>query len=316
MNGWGFKRITEGPDLNAYYHEMFLRGLPQVCAKMRRPAKGDAGASKDLGQHPDFYKISMFAPLPGEGGGQPTNNIFPDLPTTTPPHPPKSGFGLAKSPGVVSRDDRDRKIPADDQSNGKIRVTEGGADESTGEDLDEKALVDDSISTIDEIGVDQFTTSAPPESPPRLPAIERSLSDAFGNRTPHDYADGQATYGGGIPSSSGASISSWNDHQDQDLMWGGMSATSSVGSPTGTHWSTSESFTNTNFFGQVTPPGRMRPMPNAGGLLQRPNERMQLPYEHSTPFSSGLSVADLCYLTQQNRILLSQAHSRSSDIPK
>jgi hypothetical protein len=71
VNGWGFKRITEGPDLNSYYHEMFLRGLPQVCGKMRRPQKGQgahAAHNKDssgsLGQAPDFYKISMFAPLP------------------------------------------------------------------------------------------------------------------------------------------------------------------------------------------------------------------------------------------------------------
>jgi hypothetical protein len=71
VNGWGFKRITEGPDLNSYYHEMFLRGLPQVCAKMRRPQKGQGAHSQhnkdssgNLGQAPDFYKISMFAPLP------------------------------------------------------------------------------------------------------------------------------------------------------------------------------------------------------------------------------------------------------------
>ena len=34
VNGWGFRRITHGPDYNSYYHEMFLRGLPHLCDKV------------------------------------------------------------------------------------------------------------------------------------------------------------------------------------------------------------------------------------------------------------------------------------------
>lgn len=37
VNGWGFLRTPTGPDQNAYHHEMFRRGFPQLCAKMRRP---------------------------------------------------------------------------------------------------------------------------------------------------------------------------------------------------------------------------------------------------------------------------------------
>ena len=44
---------------------MFLRGLPSVCAKMRRPKKGQLTTIKDHGESPDFYKISQFSPLPG-----------------------------------------------------------------------------------------------------------------------------------------------------------------------------------------------------------------------------------------------------------
>lgn len=66
VNGWGFKRITEGPDLNAYYHESFLRGLPELVAEMRRPQKGELPTRKPRGfpENPDFYKISSIAPLP------------------------------------------------------------------------------------------------------------------------------------------------------------------------------------------------------------------------------------------------------------
>ena len=66
VNGWGFKRITEGPDLNAYYHESFLRGLPEMVAEMRRPQKGELPVRKPRGfpENPDLYKISSIAPLP------------------------------------------------------------------------------------------------------------------------------------------------------------------------------------------------------------------------------------------------------------
>lgn len=63
VNGWGFKRMTQGPDHNSYYNELFLRGLPHLCAKMRRPAKAKTGTT-DSDTNPDFYRISMVNPLP------------------------------------------------------------------------------------------------------------------------------------------------------------------------------------------------------------------------------------------------------------
>lgn len=98
VNGWAFNRITEGPDMNAYYHEvsvflprcipngiilsagshtnylllsqMFLRGLPNLCFDMKRPPKikhaaatARLAAGAGLGA-PDFDRISKIAPLP------------------------------------------------------------------------------------------------------------------------------------------------------------------------------------------------------------------------------------------------------------
>jgi hypothetical protein len=80
VNGWGFKRITEGPDLNSYYHESFLRGLPELVAEMRRPLKGEGPSRKKngFGETPNFYKISSIAPLP-------------DVLSLTTPSPPRTG---------------------------------------------------------------------------------------------------------------------------------------------------------------------------------------------------------------------------------
>lgn len=66
VNGWGFKRIiTPGPDFNAYWHELFLRGLPDLCDRMKRPQKTDPELKNE--DPPDFYRVSKYSPLPDPG---------------------------------------------------------------------------------------------------------------------------------------------------------------------------------------------------------------------------------------------------------
>mmetsp|Transcript_17926 Transcript_17926/g.26530 ORF Transcript_17926/g.26530 Transcript_17926/m.26530 type:complete len:380 (+) Transcript_17926:16-1155(+) len=62
-NGWGFRRITQGNDRNGYYHELFLRGLPHLCKKMKRPgvAEKEAAAAE---HEPALQKISVIYPVP------------------------------------------------------------------------------------------------------------------------------------------------------------------------------------------------------------------------------------------------------------
>ena len=62
-NGWGFRRITQGPDRNAYYHEQFLRGLPHLCKSMKRPGIKQKKTGNPE-EEPDFYKISNLHPVP------------------------------------------------------------------------------------------------------------------------------------------------------------------------------------------------------------------------------------------------------------
>jgi hypothetical protein len=62
-NGWGFRRMSEGYEKNAYYHEYFLRAMPWLCKKMRRPKVAEKKAV-DPDMEPDLEAISRLFPVP------------------------------------------------------------------------------------------------------------------------------------------------------------------------------------------------------------------------------------------------------------
>jgi len=62
-NGWGFRRMSHGDDKNAYYHEYFLRAMPWLCKKMRRPKVSEKKAV-DPDMEPDLDAISAQLPVP------------------------------------------------------------------------------------------------------------------------------------------------------------------------------------------------------------------------------------------------------------
>eukprot|EP00956_Cyclotella_meneghiniana_P017621 scaffold28922_cov64-Cyclotella_meneghiniana.AAC.2 len=66
INGWGFKRlISAGPDHKSYYHELFLRGRPELTQAMTRliaPGK----RKPDPKGEPNFYEIAKRFPLPAD----------------------------------------------------------------------------------------------------------------------------------------------------------------------------------------------------------------------------------------------------------
>jgi HSF-type DNA-binding len=73
-NGWGFRRmVKKGPDLNSYYHEIFLRGNPHLIKLMKRPTITVRPPS-DARTEPDFYKIAEERPLPEASPSSTTNN--------------------------------------------------------------------------------------------------------------------------------------------------------------------------------------------------------------------------------------------------
>ena len=62
-NGWGFRRLSAGNDRNTFYHEYFLRGMPWLVKKMRRP-KVNEKKSISPDQEPGFDQISKEFPVP------------------------------------------------------------------------------------------------------------------------------------------------------------------------------------------------------------------------------------------------------------
>lgn len=67
VNGWGFKRITQGPDINSYYHELFLRRMPHLIQWMKRVSSSGQGRRKiraDPKDEPNFYEIGRSYPIP------------------------------------------------------------------------------------------------------------------------------------------------------------------------------------------------------------------------------------------------------------
>lgn len=77
-NGWGFRRITQGPDRNSYYHEKFLRGLPHLAKDMKRPGVAEKKTA-DPEHEPDLYKISELHPLPTTASGDDFNLLHATL---------------------------------------------------------------------------------------------------------------------------------------------------------------------------------------------------------------------------------------------
>jgi hypothetical protein len=90
LNLYGFRRITQGTDAGAYYHEMFLRGRPGLCQRMvRQKVKGTGHKQPaDASSEPNFYEMpSLDSPassslLPSEP--PPIGAAMPiAMPTTT-----------------------------------------------------------------------------------------------------------------------------------------------------------------------------------------------------------------------------------------
>mmetsp|Transcript_3160 Transcript_3160/g.4205 ORF Transcript_3160/g.4205 Transcript_3160/m.4205 type:complete len:541 (+) Transcript_3160:308-1930(+) len=62
LNLYGFRRITQGADSGAYYHELFLRGRPQLCMRMvRQKVKGTGHKQPtDVTTEPNFYIMPLM----------------------------------------------------------------------------------------------------------------------------------------------------------------------------------------------------------------------------------------------------------------
>lgn len=68
LNLYGFIRMAaKGPDYGSYYHELFLRGKPELCQTIQR-VKGEETRPRKLSRkEPDFYKMPPM-PMTAESG--------------------------------------------------------------------------------------------------------------------------------------------------------------------------------------------------------------------------------------------------------
>jgi len=66
LNLWEFKRISQGRDAGAYYHELFLRGRPKLALFIRRRRIKGIGTKLPLNpsKDPNFYDMTATEPLP------------------------------------------------------------------------------------------------------------------------------------------------------------------------------------------------------------------------------------------------------------
>ncbi|KAL3809820.1 hypothetical protein ACHAXA_002390, partial [Cyclostephanos tholiformis] len=83
VNAWGFRRITRGPDRDCYYHELFLRGRPDLHMRMKRlsTCHRKTPVHKE-DKCPDFYELSKTNPLPDvfiQGGRISMGGMMPNM---------------------------------------------------------------------------------------------------------------------------------------------------------------------------------------------------------------------------------------------
>ncbi len=92
LNGWGFKRLHQaGNDFNAYYHECFLRGMPQLAVLMKRVSPNQGRLLSHLEREPNFYS-DKYSTLP------PLGTTRPDQYPCPPPTAIGAGYALSPAP--------------------------------------------------------------------------------------------------------------------------------------------------------------------------------------------------------------------------
>lgn len=64
LNMWGFKRLNGKRDQGAYYHQMFLKGMPNLVRKMKlNKRKNGKRPLPNPSHEPNFYQLSQLRPL-------------------------------------------------------------------------------------------------------------------------------------------------------------------------------------------------------------------------------------------------------------
>lgn len=112
LNLWGFKRITRGKDMGAYYHELFLRGRPHLAMRMKRQKIKGTGMklTPDPDREPNFYNdYPMLPPL------KPCEGPLPPLPPL-----PVDQMGLLQQ--ALAQDAKESSSGGDDDMYSRVAL--------------------------------------------------------------------------------------------------------------------------------------------------------------------------------------------------
>jgi hypothetical protein len=107
LNLYGFQRITQGRDKNAYYHKYFLRGQHELTTKIPRTAIKGTGTRPPTRKEtePDFYKM----PYQMKSDTPSASSFTPD--TTEHPIPVRTVLLMTQQPTTpFFRNDMDRNV--------------------------------------------------------------------------------------------------------------------------------------------------------------------------------------------------------------
>jgi hypothetical protein len=75
LRAWGFVRMTEGKDRDAWYHRYFVRGVSSLCHNMTRQEMAQAMINwPPAGEVPDFYSAASGSTLSEQPQASPSNN--------------------------------------------------------------------------------------------------------------------------------------------------------------------------------------------------------------------------------------------------
>mmetsp|Transcript_32826 Transcript_32826/g.73820 ORF Transcript_32826/g.73820 Transcript_32826/m.73820 type:complete len:376 (+) Transcript_32826:105-1232(+) len=103
LTAWNFKRLyASGPDEGCYYHEAFLRGMPELTCFIRRLPQNVGKSTKYPQGEPDFYRISAHYPVPPPNRMVPGGFQFPLAPGAPPGAAPGGAPGQDTPPQPFS----------------------------------------------------------------------------------------------------------------------------------------------------------------------------------------------------------------------
>ena len=130
LNLYGFRRITQGSDSGAYYHELFLRGRPQLCMRMvRQKVKGTGHKQPtDVTTEPNFYNMPSIQYPPSVP--DPTAAASVENNATNPIPRQVGSFGEQQSQSSLQQQQRQPNLNSTLPTtyNNRTRAVEGGGD--------------------------------------------------------------------------------------------------------------------------------------------------------------------------------------------